>query len=453
MAEHFDVVVIGAGISGETCARGLRHAGMRVALIERDRIGGETAYWASIPGAPLFGQADTLWRAQQETGTASSAIGWPRSLLSREAVQMYLKEAEQIGAMSQEGGTFFRAEARLEGPGRVDVGPQQLEATHIVIATGSAPRIPAIPGLAAVGFWTNREAMMAGAVPPRVVILGGDAQAIELEQMFRHFSTEVTLISRHDELVHHEDPEIGQLMTQHLHQQGVRVLLGRAVARAERADDDECAVTLEDDTYARGRQVVVAGACVPRTEGLGIERVGARLGPRGVVVDEYCRAAEGVWAIGDVTGVAPLSHLAQYQARIVADAILGHAHPADYVAAPRVLFTDPQIAATGLTRAQLRERDLDALTITVDLPEHSEHRGVPEAARHLPSGLLTLHADRAGGVLVGAWAVAPDAASWIQFAALAIRAAIPLAVVRDMLQQFPAFGDVYVSAFDRLMAI
>ncbi len=169
--------------------------------------------------------------------------------------------------------------------------------------------------------------MMAGAVLPRVVILGGDAQAIELERMFRHFSTEVTLISRHDELVHHEDPEIGQLMTQHLHQQGVRVLLGRAVARAERADDDECAITLEDDTYARGRQVVVAGACMPRTEGLGIERVGARLGPRGVVVDEYCRAAEGVWAIGDVTGVSPLSHVAQYQARIVSDAILGHAHP------------------------------------------------------------------------------------------------------------------------------
>jgi dihydrolipoamide dehydrogenase len=454
MGERFDAVVIGAGISGETCAHRLRHAGMRVALIEHDRIGGETAYWASIPCAPLFGPANPLWRAQQAAGIASPAIGWPRGLLSREAVLQYLQEAAQIEALSREGGAFFRGEARLAAPGRVEIGPQQLEAAQIVIATGSAPRIPAIPGLAAVGFWTSREATMAGAVPPSVVILGGEAQAIELGQMFRLFGADVTLISRHGVLVRHEDPDVGELMAQHLRQQGIRVLLGRAVERAERADDEASALTLDDGARVRGHQVVVASGRVPRTDGLGLERVGAQLTPRGIQVDAYCRAAEGVWAIGDVTGVAPLSHLAQYQARVVADAMLGRAHPADYVAVPRVLFTDPQVAATGLSRAQLREQGLDALTVTMDLAEHRGRHGdhgAPVAAHHPAGERLTLHADRTRGVLVGAWAVAPEAGEWIQFAALAIRAAIPLAVARDMLEQFPAFGDVYVSAFDRLI--
>jgi len=451
MSQRFDAIVIGAGISGETCAHRLSHAGMRVALIERDRIGGETAYWASIPSAPLFGPANPRWRAQQAAGTASPAVGWPHSLLSREAVLRYVQEAAQIDALAREGGAFISAEARLAGPGRVDVGAQQLEAAHIVIATGSAPRIPAIPGLAAVDFWTNREATLSDAVPPTVIILGGEAQAIELGQMFRLSGADVTLITQHTGLVRHEDPDIGQLLVQHLQQHGIRVLLGRAIVRAVRADDEGCALTLDDGSLARGRQVVVASGRIPRTDGLGLERVGAHLGPHGVVVDECCRAAAGVWAVGDVTGVVPLSHVAQYQARVAADAILGRAHPADYVAVPRVYFTDPQLAATGLTRAQIRQQGLNALSVTMDLAEQRERRGHSPAAYQPPGERLTLHADRTRGILVGAWAVAPEAGEWIQFAALAIRAAIPLAVARDMLEQFPAFGDVYLSAIDRLI--
>jgi dihydrolipoamide dehydrogenase len=451
MSQRFDAIVIGAGISGETCAHRLSHAGMRVALIERDRIGGETAYWASIPSAPLFGPANPRWRAQQAAGIASPAIGWPRSLLSREAVLRYVQEAAQIDALAREGGAFFSAEARLAGPGRVEVGAQQLEAAHIVIATGSAPRIPAIPGLATVGFWTNREATLSLSVPPTVVMLGGEAQAIELGQMFRLSGADVTLITQHAGLVRHEDPEIGQLLVQHLQQHGIRVLLGRAVVRAERADDEGCALTLDDGSLARGHQVVVASGRIPRTDGLGLEQAGVQLGPRGgVLVDECCRAAAGVWAVGDVTGVVPLSHVAQYQARVAADAILGRVNPADYVAVPRVYFTDPQVAATGLTRAQIRQQGLNALAVTMDLAEPRERRGHSPAAHQLTGERLTLHADRMRGILVGAWAVAPEAGEWIQFAALAIRAAIPLAVARDMLEQFPAFGDVYLSAIDRL---
>jgi len=465
MSERFDAIVIGAGISGETCARRLAHAGMRVALVERERIGGECAYWASIPCAPLLGPANPLWRAQQLAGVASPALGWPRSLLSREAILTYLQEdAAQINTMTtRTGDTFILGEARLAGPGRVDVGPLHLEAAHIVIATGGAPRIPAIPGLAAMGYWTPREATTATAVPPSVVVLGGEAQAVELGQMFRLCGAEVTLITQRSGLIDHEDPEIGQLLVQHLQEHGSRVLLGRAVVRAERgADgaDETCQLVLADGARVRARQVIVATGRVPRTEGLGLERAGVRVGPRGVLVDDSCQAAEGVWAVGDVTGVAPLSHLAQYQARVAADAILGWAHPADYVAVPRVLFTDPQVAATGLTCAQLRAQGVDALSVTVDLAgprrQHGQLRHAPPVAStpsyQPPGERLTLQADRTRGILVGAWAVAPEAGEWIYLAALAIRAAIPLAVVRDMLEQFPAFGDVYLSAIDQLLA-
>jgi len=452
MSERFDAIVIGAGISGETCARRLTHAGMRVALVERERIGGECAYWASIPCAPLLGPANPLWRAQQLAGVVSPALGWPRSLLSREAVLAYLQEAAQINAMSREGGAFILGEARLAGPGRVDVGPLQLEAAYIVIATGGAPRIPAIPGLAAMGFWTHREATTAAAVPPTVVVLGGEAQAVELGQMFRLCGAEVTLITQRSGLFAHEDPEIGQLLVQHLQHHGIRVLLGCAVVRAERHADEMCELALADGSQVRGRQVVVATGRVPRTDGPDLERVGVRMGPEGILVDDSCQAAEGVWAVGDVTGVAPLSHLAQYQARVAADAILGRAHPADYVAVPRVLFTDPQVAATGLTCAQLRAQGLDICTVTVDLAERRRQQGrASPPSYHPPGERLTLHADRTRGILMGAWAVAPEAGEWIYLAALAIRAAIPLAVVRDMLEQFPAFGDVYLSAIDQLL--
>jgi pyruvate/2-oxoglutarate dehydrogenase complex dihydrolipoamide dehydrogenase (E3) component len=451
MSERFDVIVIGAGISGETCARRLRHAGMRVALIERDRIGGECAYWASIPCVPLLGPANPLWRAQQAAGIASPALGWPRprSLLSREAVLLYLQEAAQFDAVTREGGVFISGEARLVGPGRVEVGPQQLEAAHIVIATGGAPRIPAIPGLAEMGFWTTRQATTAAAVPQGVVILGGDAQAVELGQMFRLCGAEVTLITHHSDLFDQEDAEIGQLMIAHLQQHGIRVLLQRTVVRAAREGDATCVLTLDDGAHVRGRQVVVASGRTSRTEGL--DRAGVQVGPHGILVDAYCRAAEGIWAIGDVTGVAPLSHLAQYQAHVAADAILGRAHPAEYLAVPRVLFTDPQVAATGLTRAQMREQGLNALTVTMDLAERRRQQGRPAAAYQPPGERLALHADRTRGVLVGAWAVSPEAGEWIQLAALAISAAIPLAVAHDMLEQFPAFGDVYLSAIDQLL--
>jgi dihydrolipoamide dehydrogenase len=188
----------------------------------------------------------------------------------------------------------------------------------------------------------------------------------------------------------------------------------------------------------------------PRIHGLQLAKARVRYRDSGIVIDETCRAADGVWAIGAVTGIAQLSHMAQYQARIAADDILGQPHPAQYASVPRILYTDPQIAMTGRTTAQMAEEE--AARIVVISVELNEKKMYPTAVRQPESGRLTLYANVDRGTLVGAWAIAAEASEWIQLAAYAIRSEIPLDVLRDTLEQFPPFGEIYLSAIDQLLA-
>jgi dihydrolipoamide dehydrogenase len=455
MSERFDAIVIGAGIAGETCARSLWTAGKHVSLVERERIGGECAYWAAIPSESLLGPANARRRAQVAAGIASPSLASLWGLVSSDALLAYVQEAAQVEAIEREGGIFISGDAHLLGPGRVQVDGRELEAPHVVIASGSEPAIPAISGLAEAGYWTNREATTAEAIPQSVIVLGGESQAVELGQRFRLFGAEVTLITQQEHLLAHEEPALGGLLAQHLHQQGLRVVPGRTVLRVERGQDPAYILTLDDHTQVRGQALVVATGRRPRTQGLGLEQAGVQIGPQGIMVDETCRAAEGIWAVGDVTGTAPLSHMAQYQARLAADDMLGHAHPAHYRSVPRVLFTDPQVASTGWTTTQPNDSQTpisgDITSVTVDLKEHASH--TPASAGHDLGGKLTLVMDARRDVLVGAWAVAAEASAWIQLAELAIRAEIPLGVFRDVLEQFPTSGEAYLTALDRLMAI
>ncbi len=448
MPERFDAIVIGAGIAGETCAYALWTAGRRVALIERDRIGGECAYWATVPSENVLGPVDARRRAQAAAHTAAPSLASLRTLASADALLAYVREAAQLAAIEREGGTFLAGEAHLEGHGKVQVGARQLEAPQMVIATGSEPAIPDIPGLAQSEYWTNREATTAQAIPPSVIILGGEAHAIELGQRFRLFGAEVTLISQQEHLLAHEEPAVGEQLAQHLHQQGLRVVLGRTVQRVERGGDPAYILPLDDGTQVRGQALVVATGRRPRTQALGLDQVGVQVGQRGIVVDERCRAAEGIWAIGDVTGVTPLSHLALYQARLAADDLLGHGHSAYYRSVPRVLYTSPQVAMTGspITRQGGRSPS-DFAAVSLDLKERLHSSA---SARPTAGGKLTLYADVRRGVLVGAWAIAPDASEWIELAILAIRTEMPLAVLRDVLEQFSSVGDVYLAALDQM---
>lgn len=449
MSTHCDVIIIGAGTAGEACALRLTQGGKRVTLVEQDLIGGETAYWAAIPSTTLLGPANLRWRQQQAAGLPSAAPGWPSVVATQVAQQGRQDDPSRAAALRQAGITFVRGRARILGPGRVDAGFDVLMADDIVIATGSEPRIPTLPGLLKSGYWTNREATTASSQPESVIIVGGGAQAVELAEMFRLYGTEVTVLNRSDRLLRHEDAEVGELVEQHLRQKGIRVVQGGHAEHVARSADGSYTVTLAGGMRVHGQRLVIATGRQPRTEDLGLESVGAHVGERGVTVDAHCRAAEGVWAAGDVTGIARYTHVALYQARIVADALLGHPHPAYYTSVPRVLFIDPQVAATGLTLAETSDRELDVESITVALSTRPDHAA---ATGGLMRGALTLCADRTRKVLVGAWAVAPDASEWIHLAVLAVRAAIPLPVLRDTVEQFPMFSDPYIRALDQLEA-
>jgi dihydrolipoamide dehydrogenase len=437
MSERYDAIVIGAGLSGQACARRLRAGGAQVALVERASIGGETRLWASMPREGIFGSDTQLQRARM--------LPSQRLTDFHDGLSPSLGDALQQEHLTGEGITILRGIASITDVGHVRVEGRMLETEHIVIAAGTKPRIPEIKGLAQAGFWTSREALSFRSVPASIVVLGDGAEAIELAQMFRLYSSEVTLIAQGHRLVLYEDPAAACLLAQHLHDSCVRLVLGRDVRGIARETDGRRVVTLDDGSHVHGQVLLLAGERTTYITGLGLEHTAVRVGARGILVDEYCRAAEGIWAIGDITGGGSFVHIAQYQACIAADDILGHSHAAYYSSVPRIAFTEPQLAATGLTLAKAREegRDINSLTVDLDAklrPRVSDKKGV--------HGELTLHVDRRRETVVGAWAVGPDAGEWIELAVLAIRAAIPIAVLHDTLKQVPKFSEIYHLALD-----
>jgi pyruvate/2-oxoglutarate dehydrogenase complex dihydrolipoamide dehydrogenase (E3) component len=449
MSEQFDAVVIGAGISGETCARRLIDAGMRVALVERERLGGECAYWEHFPSKTMFGPPAEAWRAQHLAGTYSQALGEAQDLVLRDSPPTRWDDGVEAAALAHTGITLIRGDAQIPGAGQIRVAGRLLQTPHCVIATGSTPRIPDIAGLGDITPWTNREALSYKVLPQQVVVVGGEAQAIELAEMFRLSSAEVTLVTKAHRLIPHEDPDVSEHMSGQLHQHGVRMLLGTEVRRVAPDGDRDCIITLQNATTIRAQALVLAGSRTPRTEVLADESGSVQVNDQGIVVDEHCKAAPGIWAIGDVTGVLALSYLAQYQAQLAADDILGHPHPARYLSVPRLYFTTPQFAATGLTLEQMREQPIEFSSARVGLTSSVSRTSTTTPAYE--QGILTLHADRQRGVLVGAWAMAPDAGEWIHLAALAISAAMPLGILHDTLEQFPGFSEPYRAALEQLL--
>jgi pyruvate/2-oxoglutarate dehydrogenase complex dihydrolipoamide dehydrogenase (E3) component len=274
--------------------------------------------------------------------------------------------------------------------------------------------------------------------------------------MFRLYGSQVTLIAKSGRLMRHEDPEIGELMAGQLQHMGVRVVLGREVVRVARDGEAEYVVSLSNLERFPAQSLVVAGRRVASVDWLSGAIPGLEMTDRGVRIDEYCRAAEGVWAIGDVTGILPLSHMAQYQAHLAADDILGYPHPANYPSVPRLYFTEPQIAATGLTTTEAEARHIQISSVTVDLRwmGNGTSSVAPVAAPHLVpdyhAGKLSLSMDARERVLIGSWAVAPDAAEWIHLAVLAIGARVPLPALYDTLEQFPGFSEPYRVALEQL---
>jgi dihydrolipoamide dehydrogenase len=359
----------------------------------------------------------------------------------------HLDDSRQVSDYTNQGALVVKGEARLAGAGQISVEGRELSAEHIIIATGSDPVIPTIDGLGEVSVWTNRETYTARDLPQRAVIVGGSAVGVETALFLARFGVKVTLLQRSDRLLSREDPRVGQLTEEALSAAGVDVRTGTTAARARRESADNI-LELSDGGETHGDVIIMATGRTPRTDGLGLQEVGVSLGEHGqVLIDHHGRAAEGISALGDVTGIMPFTHVAKYQGRIVADAILGRARPAHYEGIPRVVFADPEIAAAGLTLAQADKQGIRTAAAEVNLAESISR---PWTYEKDPRGHLGLLADVDRGVLVGAWAVAPQAGEWIHQASLAIRAAIGINTLLDQVAQYPTYSEGYLTALEAL---
>jgi len=447
MSESFDAIIIGSGPAGETAAGRLHDGGLRVAVVEAELIGGECAYWACIPSKTLLRAPEARTEASRAAGVGTPELDWPDLRDYRDYMIRHLDDSAQVQGYQDQGITVVKGHAAFTGPRSVTVDGRTLSAPHIIIATGSQPVIPPIDGLSQVPFWTNREATTLTEIPARALVVGGSAVGVELSTFLTRFGTHVTVVQSADRLMDREDPRVGELVAAQLTDAGVTVRT-RATATHARLDGPDTVVTLDDGSQVRVDVIIIGAGRRPRTADLGLDHADVKVDDRGAIgVDSSCRAGDGLWAVGDVTAVMPFTHVGMYQARVAADTILGHPRTATYEGIPRVVFGEPEIAAVGITAAAARAAGHDVITAELDLADSIAR---PWTFETEPRGTLGLVADRIQGRLLGAYAVAPVASEWIHQAALAIRARIPLEVLRDQVAQFPTYSEAYLTAIEAL---